>query len=90
MNVDTILQMCEIKSDEKVLGKNLALKLETYHQQLSTIAEFAPHYDSKTGVKANGFRTFVKVPCLPALPLQCKLLSCEMRTDSFIIVSIFP
>ena len=71
MNVDTILQMCEIKSDEKVLGKNLALKLETYHQQLSTIAEFAPHYDSKTGVKANGFRTFVKVlsllACLPSL-----------------------
>ena len=61
MNVDNILQMCEIKSDEKVLGKNLALKLETYHQQLSTIAEFAPLYDSKTGVKANGFRTFVKV-----------------------------
>ena len=61
MNVDTILQMCEIKSDEKVLGINLAMKLETYHQQLSTIAEFAPLYDSKTGVKANGFRTFVKV-----------------------------
>ena len=58
---DDILQLCEIKSDEKVVGKNIALQLEVYHQQLSTIAGFAPLYDSKTGVKANGFRTFVKV-----------------------------
>ena len=60
-NVDDVLRMCEMKSDENVLGKHLTSKLETYHQQLSTIAEFAPLYDSKTGVQKNGFRTFVKV-----------------------------
>ena len=58
---DDILQLRDIRSDEKVVGKNIALQLEVYHQQLSTIAGFAPLYDSKTGVKANGFRTFVKV-----------------------------
>ena len=58
---DDILQLRDIRSDEKVVGKNIALQLEVYHQQLSTIARFAPLYDSKTGVKANGFRTFVKV-----------------------------
>ena len=58
---NVVLELCEIKSDEKVVGKNMALQLEVYHQQLSTIAGFAPRYDSKIGVKANGFRTFVKV-----------------------------
>lgn len=39
----------------------LATRLDTYNQQLTVIAEIAPLYDSKTGVKANGYRSFVRI-----------------------------
>ena len=61
---DNILDISELDKNRTKLAnasKGLSSKLETYHQQLSTIAAFAPQYDSKTGTKANGYRTFIKV-----------------------------
>ena len=61
---DNIMDISELDKNRKKLAsvsKGLSAKLETYHQQLSTIVTFAPQYDSKTGIKANGFRTFIKV-----------------------------
>ena len=70
LNFDNILDISELDKNQKKLAgisKGLSSKLETYHQQLIEIAKFASQYDSKTGVKANGFRTFVKVNEAPSL-----------------------
>ena len=76
LNFDNILDISELDKNQKKLAgisKGLSSKLETYHQQLIEIAKFASQYDSKTGVKANGFRTFVKVNEAPLLPHWCYL-----------------
>lgn len=62
-NFDNVMELCQLnKNPSSVLvGSDLTSKLDLLHQQLSTIANFAPKYDSKLGVKANGYRTFIKV-----------------------------
>ena len=43
------------------LEKNFASKLDMFQEQLRDINNFAHKYDPKTGLKTNGFRSFLKV-----------------------------
>ena len=64
LDFDSVLDLCQVNKNPAVLalvGTTLASKLDLFHQQLSTIATFAPNYDSKIGVKANGYRSFIKI-----------------------------
>ncbi len=36
-------------------------QLGIYQEQVSRISSFAPQYDSATGVRANGYRSFVRI-----------------------------
>ena len=65
VNVFELCQKVRTPSVLAIVGKTLTTQLDLYHQQLTTIASFAPKYDSKLGVKANGFRSFIKVRKTP-------------------------
>ena len=43
------------------LEKSFASKLDVFQQQIRDINNFAHKYDPKTGLKTNGYRSFLKV-----------------------------
>ena len=68
LNFDNVLDLCHMNKNPTDFGhlvasggQTLVNKLEVYQKQISTISGFAHLYDSKTGIQANGFRSFIKV-----------------------------
>ena len=51
----------DVDKHKKVDKLNLTAKLDFFQRQLTEISSFAYRYDPKTGLKSNGFRSFLKV-----------------------------
>ena len=51
----------DLDKHKKVDKLNLTAKLDFFQRQLTEISSFAYRYDPKTGLKSNGFRSFLKV-----------------------------
>merc|ERR1711935_1086955 len=51
----------DLDKHKKVDKLNLTAKLDFFQRQLTEISSFAYRYDPKTGLKSNGFRSFLKL-----------------------------
>ena len=51
----------DLDKHKQVDKLNLTAKLDFFQRQLTEISSFAYRYDPKTGLKSNGFRSFLKV-----------------------------